>query len=48
MRTDRAARDLRKKKTEYISDAAQRHKIGQVEDPQRTAETRTFSSRRQT
>ena len=38
MRTDKAARDLRKKKTEYISDAAQRHKIGQIEDAQQTAE----------
>ncbi|GAA4699923.1 SCO6880 family protein [Nocardioides conyzicola] len=38
MRTDRAARDIRKKKTEYISDAAQRHKIGQIEDAQQTAE----------
>lgn len=38
MRTDRAARDLRKKKTEYISDAAQRQKIGQIEDAQQTAE----------
>ena len=38
MRTDRAARDIRKKKTEYISDAAQRQKIGQIEDAQQTAE----------
>jgi hypothetical protein len=38
LRTDRAARDIRKKKTEYISDAAQRHKIGQIEDAQQTAE----------
>jgi hypothetical protein len=38
MRTDRAARDIRKKKTEYISDAAQRHKIGQIEDAQQSAE----------
>jgi hypothetical protein len=38
MRPDRAARDIRKKKTEYISDAAQRQKIGQIEDAQQTAE----------
>jgi hypothetical protein len=38
LRTDRAARDIRKKKTEYISDAAQRQKIGQIEDAQQTAE----------
>jgi hypothetical protein len=38
MRTDRAARDIRKKKTEYISDAAQRQKIGRIEDAQQTAE----------
>jgi hypothetical protein len=38
MRTDRAARDIRKKRTEYISDAAQRQKIGQIEDAQQTAE----------
>ena len=38
MRTDRAARDIRKKKTEYISDAAQRQRIGQIEDAQQTAE----------
>ncbi|KQW42699.1 hypothetical protein ASC77_23445 [Nocardioides sp. Root1257] len=38
MRNDRAARDIRKKKTEYISDAAQRHRIGQIEDAQQTAE----------
>jgi hypothetical protein len=38
MRTDRAARDIRKKKTEYISDAAQRQKIGQIEDAQQIAE----------
>ncbi len=40
MRTDRAARDIRKKKTEYISDAAQRQKIGQIEDAQQSAEYR--------
>jgi hypothetical protein len=38
VRADQAARDLRKKKTELISDAAQRRKIGQVEDAGATAE----------
>ena len=38
MRTDQAARDIRKKKTEYISDAAQRQRIGQIEDAQQSAE----------
>jgi hypothetical protein len=38
LRTDQAARDIRKKKTEYISDAAQRHRIGQIEDAQQSAE----------
>lgn len=38
LRTDRAARDIRKKKTEYISDAAQRQRIGQIEDAQQSAE----------
>jgi hypothetical protein len=38
MRTDRAARDIRKKKTEYISDAAHRQRIGQIEDAQQSAE----------
>jgi hypothetical protein len=38
MRTDQAARDLRKKKTEYISDAAQRKRIGQIEGAQQSAE----------
>ncbi|HET6867712.1 MAG TPA: SCO6880 family protein [Solirubrobacteraceae bacterium] len=38
MRTDRAARDIRKKKTEYISDAVQRQRIGQIEDAQQSAE----------
>ncbi|KRF32471.1 SCO6880 family protein [Nocardioides sp. Soil805] len=38
IRTDRAARDIRKKKTEYISDAAQRQRIGQIEDAQQSAE----------
>lgn len=38
MRTDQAARDIRRKKTEYISDAAQRQRIGQIEDAQQPAE----------
>jgi hypothetical protein len=38
MRTDQAARNVRKKKTEYISDAAQRQRIGQIEDAQQSAE----------
>ena len=38
VRADVAARDLRRKKTEYISDATQRAKIGQIEDAQQTAE----------
>jgi hypothetical protein len=38
MRSDQAARDIRKKKTELISDAAQRRKIGQIEDAAQTAE----------
>ena len=38
MRTDQATRDIRKKKTEYISDAAQRQRIGQIEDAQQSAE----------
>lgn len=38
IRSDQAARDIRKKKVEYISDAAQRQKIGQVEDAQQSAE----------
>lgn len=38
IRADQAARDIRKKKTELISDAAQRIKIGQIEDAQQTAE----------
>jgi hypothetical protein len=38
MRTDQAARDIRKKKTEYISDTAQRQRIGQIEDAQQSAE----------
>ena len=38
LRTDQASRDIRKKKTEYISDAAQRQRIGQIEDVQQSAE----------
>lgn len=38
LRTDQAARDIRRKKTEYISDAAQRARIGQIEDASQTAE----------
>lgn len=38
LRTDQAARDIRKKKTEYISDASQRQRIGQIEDAQQSAE----------
>ena len=38
VRSDQAARDIRKKKTELISDAAQRSKMGQIEDASQTAE----------
>ena len=38
MRTDQAVRDIRKKKVEYISDRAQRAKIGQIEDASQSAE----------
>lgn len=38
LRTDRAARDIRKRRTEYVSDAAQRARMGQIEDAQQTAE----------
>jgi len=38
VRADQAARDLRKKKTELISDAAQRRKIGQIDDAASSAE----------
>ncbi|WP_405148374.1 hypothetical protein OG589_10850 [Sphaerisporangium sp. NBC_01403] len=37
MRTDQAARDIRKEKTEHISDAAQRQRIGQIEDARQGA-----------
>ncbi|MEW1976315.1 SCO6880 family protein [Microbacterium profundi] len=38
LRSDQAARDIRKKKVEHISDMAQRQKIGQIEDASQTAE----------
>ncbi len=38
VRADQAARDLRKKKTELISDTAQRRKIGQIDDAAASAE----------
>ncbi|MFE5671698.1 SCO6880 family protein [Agromyces sp. NPDC056523] len=38
VRADQAARDLRKKKTELISDAHQRRRIGQIEDAGSSAE----------
>lgn len=38
LRSDQAARDIRKKKVEHISDMAQRQKIGQIEDAAQTAE----------
>ncbi|GAB3129274.1 PrgI family protein [Glaciibacter psychrotolerans] len=38
VRADQAARDIRKKKTELISDAHQRRRIGQIEDAGATAE----------
>jgi hypothetical protein len=38
VRSDQAARDIRKKKTEYISDAAQRQRIGQIDDASQSAE----------
>ena len=38
LRTDLAARDIRKKKVEYVSDAAQRRRIGQIQDASQTAE----------
>ena len=38
MRSDAAARDIRRKKTEHVANAAQRAKIGQIEDANVTAE----------
>jgi hypothetical protein len=40
VRSDEAARDIRRKKTEYLSDATQRSKMGQIEDATQTAEYR--------
>lgn len=40
IRADTAARDIRRKKTEYVSDAAHRHKLGRIEDAQQSAEYR--------
>jgi hypothetical protein len=38
MRADHAARDIRKRKTEHVSDTAQRQRMGQIEDAQQDAE----------
>jgi len=38
VRADQAARDLRKKRTELVSDAAQRRRIGQIDDATASAE----------
>ncbi|MGO1184392.1 MAG: SCO6880 family protein [Microbacterium sp.] len=38
VRSDQAARSIRKLRTEYVSDAAQRTKAGQIEDAQQSAE----------
>ena len=38
LRADLAAKDLRRKHTEHVAEAAQRAKIGQIEDPATTAE----------
>ncbi|OJV75939.1 MAG: hypothetical protein BGO37_06795 [Cellulomonas sp. 73-92] len=38
VRFDQAARDIRKQKTEYLSDTAQRQRIGQIEDAALSAE----------
>jgi hypothetical protein len=38
VRADQAARDIRKKKTELVSDSYQRRRIGQIEDASATAE----------
>jgi hypothetical protein len=40
VRADQAARDIRRKKTEYISDSAQRQRMGRIEDAQQSAEYR--------
>ncbi|TRW47417.1 SCO6880 family protein [Georgenia yuyongxinii] len=38
VRVDAATRDIRKKKTEHLSDAAQRARLGQIDDAAQTAE----------
>jgi hypothetical protein len=38
MRSDQAARDIRKKKVEHINDTVQCQKIGQIEDASQTTE----------
>ncbi|MDR1189954.1 MAG: PrgI family protein [Bifidobacteriaceae bacterium] len=38
MRADQAAKDIRRKKVEYVSDKAQRARIGQIEDASQHAE----------
>ena len=38
LRSEQAARDIRKKKVEHISDMAQRQRIGQIEDASQAAE----------
>lgn len=38
VRSDEAARDIRRRRVEHLSDAAQRHRIGQIEDAQQSAE----------
>ncbi len=40
LRADVAARDIRRKKTGYLSDASQRARIGQIEDAEQSAEYR--------
>jgi hypothetical protein len=40
LRIDQAARDIRKKKTEYVSDTHQRARLGQIDDAQHNAEYR--------
>ncbi|SEE47655.1 hypothetical protein SAMN04488561_1447 [Jiangella alba] len=38
VRVDQAARDLRRRRTEHLSDAAHRARLGQIDDPTHTAE----------
>ncbi|SDU77193.1 SCO6880 family protein [Jiangella alkaliphila] len=38
VRVDQAARDLRRRRTEHLSDAAHRARLGQIDDPAHTAE----------